>query len=259
MCCQHPARLQLRRFLTCLTPATSTFTRTTPMTLAAPCAGLLDVWFSLAGISGLWAAARSDASSAPASRAIAAVEQPLSLLSALQLALLLCLMAVLLASAALVLVAPKTYRKWREQLLFVGKVAMVSGLMAMQSSSSFPGVHLDQQQSWLSSLREPPQSMQATNVLLAVGTVQAFVLLALMVRVSAYLPMQLIHVTALLTTVLNSGSSGLGMVLYAVQLLVCGLWAPTTTLVHLELSARRSFLARHLSQGCCGAGKLAGL
>jgi hypothetical protein len=229
------------------------------MTLAAPCAGLLDVWFSLAGISGLWAAVRSDSSSAPASQATAAAEQPLSLLSALQLALLLSLMAALLASAVLVLVAPKTYRKWREQLIFVGKVAMVSGLVAMQPGSGFPGGPLDQQPPWLSFLRDSPQSIQATNVLLAVGTAQAFLLLVLMVRVSAYLPMQLIHVTALLTTVLNSGSSELGMVLYAVQLLVCGIWAPTTTLVHLELSARRSFLARHLSQGCCGAGKLAGL
>lgn len=224
--------------------------------------GLLDIWFSLAGCSGLWAAAHRDTGSTAYAReaAAAAAVAPLSPLAALQLTLLFSLMAVLLAAAVLVVVAPKTYRKWREQLIFVGKVAMVSGLVAMQPGSGSPGLTPEQQPSWLTFLsQESPHSPHAANVLLAVSTVQALLLLALMVRVSAYLPMQLIHVAALLTTVLNSGSSGFRVALYAVQLLAFGLWAPTLTLVHLELSARRSFLTRHLSPGCWAAPGVKGL
>jgi hypothetical protein len=201
---------------------------------------LLDLWFCLAGCSGVLAAVRSDSGSAAQASALPA--QPLA---ALQVALPVLLIAVLLSGGLLLVVSPRLYRRWREQLLFVGKVALVSGMVALQpGNGSLSGVQIGLD--WLPLIGRAQQQAQAASVLLAMGSVQAFMLLTLMVRVSAYIPMQLVHVSALLVTVANSGSSGLGMMLYAVQLLMCSLWVPTCVLCNLELSARRSFLARHL-------------
>lgn len=204
---------------------------------------LLDLWFSLAGCSGVLAALRSETT--PASPTTGPQPPAAATLVALQTALPVLLIAVLLSGALLLLTAPRTYGKWREQLLFVGKVAMVSGMVVLQpTQGTFWGVQAGPE--WLSFLGHSRAPAQAASVLLAMSAVQAFLLLTLMVRTSAYLPMQLIHVTALLVTVASSGSSGVGMVLYAVQLLACGLWVPTCILMQLELSSRRTFLARHL-------------
>lgn len=202
---------------------------------------LLDLWFSLAGCSGVFAAVRSDSRPAQAS---ALPAQPLA---ALQVALPVLLIAVLLSGALLLVVSPRLYRRWREPLLFVGKVALVSGMVGLQPNNrGFPGVQMGL--AWLPYVGRAQPQAQAASMLLAMGSVQAFMLLTLMVRVSAYIPMQLIHVSALLVTVANSGSSGVGMMLYAVQLLTCSLWVPACILCSLEVSSRRSFLARHLPQ-----------
>jgi hypothetical protein len=196
----------------------------------------------MAGCSGVLAAVRSHTGPVSAPQAFALPTQPLA---GLQIALPVLLIAVLLSGSLLLLVSPRLYRRWREQLLFVGKVALVSGMVTLQpGNGSFPGVQIGFD--WLPFVGRAQQQAQGPSVLLAMGSVQAFMLLTLMVRVSAYIPMQLIHVSALLVTVANSGSSGLGMMLYALQLLTCSLWAPTCVLSSLELSARRSFLARQL-------------
>jgi hypothetical protein len=211
---------------------------------------LLDLWFSMAGCSGVLAAVRSDGPSSPGT------EQPshappsgpaaaTSHLATLQSAVPVLLIAVLLSGVLLLLAAPRVYRRWREQLLFVGKLSIVLGTVALQPGC---GAVLQVGSGWVPLLGGGQSRAQAhaASILLAMGAVQAFLLLTLTVRVSAYIPMQLIHVSALLATVANSGTSGLGMVAYALQLLTCSLWAPTCILAQLESSSRRAFLVRQL-------------
>jgi len=221
---------------------------------------LLDVWFNLAGCAGIVAAVRGDGTAAkqlasmPLQHVAGLPAVPLhKLLPAVFLA------ATLLAAIVLLLSAPNVYRHWREQLLFVGKVAMVCSLVAVQTapgSSSVQGLAQPQQQPWLALVGYQRPHMQVASVLLAMGAVQAFLLLTLMVRVSAYVPMQLLHMIVLLVTVANSGSSGFGMALYALQLLSCGLWLPACVLLHLEVSARRAFLLCQQSLACGSASSL---
>lgn len=198
---------------------------------------LLDLWFSMAGCSGVLAAVRSDGRP-PGTELPAATH-----LAALQSAVPVLLIAVLLSGVVLLLVAPRLYRRWREQLLFVGKLSIVLGTVALQPGC---GGILQVGPGWLPLLGPSRAQTHAASILVAMGAVQAFLLLTLTVRVSAYIPMQLIHVSALLATVANSGTSGLGMVAYALQLLTCSLWAPTCILAQLESSSRRAFLARQL-------------
>lgn len=203
---------------------------------------LLDLWFSMAGCSGVLAAVRSDGrppGTEPHAPSIPAATH----LAALQSAVPVLLTAVLLSGVLLLLAAPKLYRRWREQLLFVGKTSIVLGTVALQPGC---GGILQVGPGWLPLLGPSRAQTHAANILVAMGAVQAFLLLTLTVRVSAYIPMQLIHVSALLATVANSGASGLGMVAYALQLLTCSLWAPTCILAQLESSSRRAFLARQL-------------
>lgn len=223
---------------------------------------LLDVWFNLAGCAGIVAAVRGDGAAA---KHLASMHMPLQHVAGLpavplhQMLPAVFLAATLLAAIVLLLSAPNVYRHWREQLLFVGKVAMVCSLVAVQTTqdpSSVQGLAQPQQQPWLAIVGYHRPHMQVASVLLAMGAVQAFLLLTLMVRVSAYVPMQLLHMTVLLVTVANSGSSGLGMVLYALQLLSCGLCLPACVLVHLEVSARSAFLLCQQNLACCSASSM---
>lgn len=218
---------------------------------------LLDVWFNFAGCAGIMAtfrahatgAAQSDASAQHLAAAAAGAVAPAGTMrdSILPVVLMSC---VLLSTISLMLLAPRTFRGWREQLLFVGKIAVVSGLIALNmpfprgDSSSTLQAH---QQHWLFGLGSE-RNAQATGFSLGMSAVQAFLLLTLMVRISAYLPMQLLHVTALLIKAVHCGSSGPRVAVYALQLLACGLWVPACLLAHLEVSARRLFLAQCQAQ-----------
>jgi hypothetical protein len=222
---------------------------------------MLDMWFSLAGCSGVLAALCSSAGTVQGQGAAhapgaGAAQGFAGVAAAAQAVVPLLLVAVPLTAVLLLSLSPSNYMGLREQLLFCGKVAMVAGLIATQPSiGSFPGLRLTQH-NWLSCFKFGQQQQQpAASVLLGMSAVQALLLLSLMVRTSAYIPMQLIHVMPLLVMLDSSGTSGLGTVFKAVQLLACALWGPTAILMQLELSARRAYLVRQLPDshtGCAG-------
>jgi hypothetical protein len=213
---------------------------------------LLDMWFSLAGCSGVLAALCSSAGTAHVP-GVGSMQSVAGVAAAAQAVVPLLLVAVPLAAVLLLSVSPTRYMRLREQLLFCGKVAMVAGLIATQPSiGSFPGLQLTQH-TWLSCFKFGQQQQQpAASVILGMSAVQALLLLSLMVRTSAYIPMQLIHVMPLLVALDNSGTSGLGTLFQAVQMLACALWGPTAILVQLEVTARRAYLVRQLPQSHTG-------
>jgi hypothetical protein len=172
------------------------------------------------------------------------------------------LLLLLAASAALALLAaaPQRYQAWREGALFVGRVgAVCTHLLAQQTGGSdifgsSSGTGLD------SPTLHAPQQQHAgpATMLLPLAAVHGGFTLALLTRLSAFLPLQLLHVAAVLASLASSSGGGGGgsITRQALQLLAFGLWLPAALLYAWEAGARRSFLAertRRLSK-CCVTG-----
>lgn len=239
---------------------------------------VLDVLYSLAGCAGMAAAVRSIAAE-PGSVAYArfahhaagpSLQQPLQQVLSGGL-----VMGSQLLTLGLMLVAPRTYQLWRERLLLVAKSATVLGVMTLvvtQScnnnsiSSGGADASLAAQQPWplphLGQQQLAPQ-LQAAGSMLASGCVHAFLLASLSMRVSAFVPLQLLHVVALLLLAAASGSSsgsGSSLALCALLLLAVGMWVPVWLLAGLETSARRAFLQQQQllqAHGFCSSCKVA--
>jgi hypothetical protein len=171
-----------------------------------------------------------------------------------------------LLTLGLMLVAPRTYQLWRERLLLVAKSATVLGVMTLvvtqscnNNSISSGGAYasLAAQQPWplphLGQQQLAPQ-LQAAGSMLASGCVHAFLLASLSMRVSAFVPLQLLLAAA------SGSSSGSSLALCALLLLAVGMWVPVWLLAGLETSARRAFLQQQQllqAHGFCSSCKVA--
>eukprot|EP00775_Hariotina_reticulata_P008847 gene8847-9026_t len=136
------------------------------------------------------------------------------------LAMLSVLLSPAMVAGWLMLRSPNKYMQHREQLVLLCRFCMSGGMMFW---------HVEK--------------LSATGALLMSAGLHGLIMSCMMVRFSAFVPMQLMHVLSLLYR------SSPDSVLYSLQLLALGVWAPCLVLYQWEARARSALLA-HLTSSC---------